>query len=364
MGDADINLSFSDKLRYPFSLSVEVDMPDNTRLYGRSPMPVNYVRNLVESMAESGIPSARLLTEAGLTHDQVFGGHAQLRFDQFRAVMLAGRKLSGDNLIGLKLGQKLLLTAHGLLGYAVISSENLGAVMKLLQRYFCTRTRLLAPSFDMGEAGGVLVFHEMMDLGDIRRTYLEVIIASVVSAMHFVLGEAVNRCRLELPYSRPDYGRSYAALLGLPASFGELNLALTIPAEVLAKPFPMADIASRQQAAAKCEEELQRLEADQDMEARVRQQLMQAEVNLPGVEELATRFHMTSRTLRRRLQALQTSYQAILDDVRRLRALRYLACQHSVQQVAWLLGYADPSNFSRAFRKWTGVSPSVYLQQV
>ena len=90
---------------------------------------------------------------------------------------------------------------------------------------------------------------------------------------------------------------------------------------------------------------------------------MQAEVNLPGVEELARRFHMTSRTLRRRLETAQTTYQGILDDVRRLRALRYLADNHSVQQVSWLLGYADPSNFSRAFRKWTGEAPSAFLPQ-
>jgi AraC-like DNA-binding protein len=336
-------------------------MAGNTQLYQRSPMPVNYVRNLVELMTASGISSSRLLSEAGLTHEQVFGSEAQLRFAQFRAVMLAGRKLSGDSAIGLKLGQKLMLTAHGLLGYAVISSANLGEAMTLLQRYFCTRTRLCAPSFEANGREGTLRFHEMMELGDIRQTYLEVMVAAVVSTMRFLLGETVSRCRLILPYVKPPHGDSYTSLLGLPVDFEGLTLSLTIPQSLLDAPFPMADAASREQAAAKCEEELQRLEADQDMEARVRQQLMQAEVTLPSVEELATRFHMTSRTLRRRLEAAKTSYQGILDDVRRLRAVRYLASNHSVQQVAWLLGYADPSNFSRAFRKWTGQSPSTFL---
>lgn len=336
-------------------------MVSTTHLYQRSPMPVNYVRNLVELLSASGINAQRLLIEAGLEHEQVFGAETQLRFAQFRAIMLAGRKLSGDDTIGLKLGQKLMLTAHGLLGYAVISSANLGEAMTLLQRYFCTRTRLCAPSFEMDAKGGVLRFHEMMELGDIRQTYLEVMVAAVVSAMRFILGDGVSRCRLSLPYMKPAYGDSYTKLLGLPVSFEGTSLSLTVPQALLSAPFPMADAASRQQAAAKCEEELQRLEADQDMEARVRQQLMQAEVALPSVEELASRFHMTSRTLRRRLEAAQTSYQSILDDVRRLRALRYLAANQSVQQVAWLLGYADPSNFSRAFRKWTGQSPSVFL---
>src|SRR5690606_6378589 len=124
-----------------------------------------------------------------------------------------------------------------------ISSANLGEAMALLQRYFCTRTRLCAPSFEADAKSGVLRFHEMMELGDIRQTYLEVLVAAVVSAMRFILGEAVSRCRLSLPYMRPDYGDSYSRLLGLPVSFEGLTLSLAIPQPLLAEPFPMADAA-------------------------------------------------------------------------------------------------------------------------
>lgn len=166
-----------------------------------------------------------------------------------------------------------------------------------------------------------------------------------------------------MPFVRPSYGDQYTKLLGLPVSFEHSVLAIDIPQKLLIKSFPMADETSRLEAAKKCEEELMRLEADQDMEAKVRQHLMKAEADIPGVETLAEYFHMTSRTLRRRLEAANTTYQAILDDVRRLRALRYLDSRLPVQQVAWLLGYADPSNFSRAFRKWTGMSPTAYIER-
>lgn len=338
-------------------------MPTNTQLYQRSPMPVNYVRNLVELMGDYGLDKHQLLARAGLSNEQVFGDHEQLRFEQFKRVMLAGRELSGDDALGLKFGQKLMLTAHGLLGYAVMSSANLDEAMVLLQRYFCTRTRLCAPTFERNEQGGLLQFHEMMELGNIRQIYLEVVVAAVVSTMRFVVGDAVSHCRLQMPYVRPGYGDQYHKLLGLPVSFEHAVLSLDIPQKLLVKPFPMADEASRLAAAKKCEEELIRLEADQDMEAKVRQHLMKAEADMPGVERLAEYFHMTSRTLRRRLEAANTTYQAILDDVRRLRALRYLDNRLSVQQVAWILGYADPSNFSRAFRKWTGMSPTTYLER-
>lgn len=336
-------------------------MDNPSDLGQRSPIPVNYVYNLVQLMVDSGIDQDQLLAEANLRHDEVFDNKEQLRFSQFRTVMLVGKRLSGDPALALTLGNKLMLTAHGLLGYAVISSSNLEQTMALLQRYFCTRTRLCVPIFRLTNDGGVLAFHEMLALGDMRETYLEVVMAAVVGAIRYVAGDDAANCRLEVPYSRPAHGARYSELLGMPVSFDKLALSLYLPRSLLQKPSPMADKASRRMATERCEQELQQLEANQDMEARVRQQLTQAEGHLPSVEELAERFYMTSRTLRRRLEACGTTYQKILDNVRHLRALRYLGTHHTIQQVAWLLGYADPSNFSRAFRKWEGMSPSKYL---
>ena len=92
--------------------------------------------------------------------------------------------------------------------------------------------------------------------------------------------------------------------------------------------------------------------------SRVRARLMQAEGMLPSLEQLASNFHVTSRTLRRYLNALGVSYRSLLEEVRMTKAMGYLQANITVQQVAMRLGYADPSNFARAFRKWTGHPPS------
>jgi len=68
---------------------------------------------------------------------------------------------------------------------------------------------------------------------------------------------------------------------------------------------------------------------------------------------------MTSRTLRNHLHAQGTSFQAILDNVRQQLAINYLEqTDLSVDYVCGLVGFNDPSNFRRAFRKWTGMNPS------
>ncbi|MDF5982204.1 helix-turn-helix transcriptional regulator [Pseudomonas aeruginosa] len=76
---------------------------------------------------------------------------------------------------------------------------------------------------------------------------------------------------------------------------------------------------------------------------------------------MAQALHLSQRTLQRRLQEEGTSYQQLLDDTRRDMAEQYLQQPGlTLLEVAYLLGFADPSNFFRAFRRWFGCTPNEY----
>jgi AraC-like DNA-binding protein len=86
-------------------------------------------------------------------------------------------------------------------------------------------------------------------------------------------------------------------------------------------------------------------------------------VNQPGrflnIDEIAAHLGTSLRTLNRRLPSEGMSYQSIIDDVRRTLAMEYLErAALSVEEVCARVGFSDPSNFRKAFRKWTGRSPS------
>jgi AraC-like DNA-binding protein len=74
---------------------------------------------------------------------------------------------------------------------------------------------------------------------------------------------------------------------------------------------------------------------------------------------VARRLGTSARTLQRRLREEGTSFAAELDAVRRERAEAFLrAPDVSIAEVSWLLGFAEQSAFTRAFRRWTGVAPT------
>jgi AraC-like DNA-binding protein len=78
-----------------------------------------------------------------------------------------------------------------------------------------------------------------------------------------------------------------------------------------------------------------------------------------SLDRLASELGISRATLQRRLKAEDTSFEAILDGLRQRLARRYLRKDnYSVKKTAYLLGFSDPAAFSRAFKRWTGQSPS------
>lgn len=87
------------------------------------------------------------------------------------------------------------------------------------------------------------------------------------------------------------------------------------------------------------------------------------QLEFSSIEALAEQLHMADRTLRRKLSEESTSFQKIKDDYRRDRAMMELSqAEKSINKIAEELGFAEPSAFSRAFKKWTGLTPIRYKQ--
>jgi AraC-like DNA-binding protein len=78
-------------------------------------------------------------------------------------------------------------------------------------------------------------------------------------------------------------------------------------------------------------------------------------------EAIAGFLGLSSRTLQRKLKEEGTSYAQILNDTRKELASQYISNSRlSISEISYLLGFAEPTNFTRAFRRWTGKSPSEY----
>jgi AraC-like DNA-binding protein len=120
-----------------------------------------------------------------------------------------------------------------------------------------------------------------------------------------------------------------------------------------------ADAAAKRLASVQLERELAAL-TEGALVTEIRAQLAR-EGGPPTIEEVARALRVSPRTLKRRLAELGTTFSELRDDQRRQRALLLLDDRNlSISDVATRLGYTELPNFTRAFRKWTGMTPAAY----
>jgi AraC-like DNA-binding protein len=193
-------------------------------------------------------------------------------------------------------------------------------------------------------------------------------IASSHVALSLLAGERLSTLRVELARPKPnrsDQLRAYARFFGGPVSFRAPRSKLVYAQAALLRPIAGCDlrlaVLLRQQAEAR----LERCERPATLREQVSQWLRaQLCAGQPDPEALARAFHMSGRTLRRRLSAVGCSYRELLDEVRHEEALRLMqSAEIAVSEAAHRLGFEDASAFARAFRRWTGVTPSQLKRQ-
>ena len=320
-----------------------------------------YLALLLDVLSRRGVATETLLAgtriEPGCWRDP----QARITAQDFEVVATRAMALSGEPWLGWELGASMTLSSHGFLGYAAMSSATLGEALELAVKYFRTRSTLVQlETFTDGDMA-VMQINELLALGDLAPLIME----SLFSSFHFMGEKLVPGLdvigELRFSYPEPDYFARMRPVMPVPVYFDCAYNQMRFPVERMQYPLQFADPRLARMAADQCEQEMASIKLPPPLLGQVRRIILGGGGRFPGVEEVAGELHMSSRTLKRKLQQLGTSYKEVLDGLRKGLAVEYLTqSEKTVDEIAMTLGYSDASNFARAFRRWTARSPSDY----
>ncbi len=321
---------------------------------------IEYAPLLVSMLERYGVSKEQLLSGAAEPPNLRDPG-ARLPLQDFVDIVRRAIKLSGAPWLGWDFGATLTLSSHGFLGYAAMSSETLRDAVELAVKFFRTRTTVVDLQLKVEGDTAILQLDELVALHDIQPFVVE----SLFSSFHFMglklLGEVPMDGELRFAFPEPDYYARMKPLIPVPVLFDCAYNQMRFPASRLDQRLRFADPRLATMAEAQCEQEMANIKSPPKLLNQVRRIILAQSGRFPSVDEAASDLHMSSRTLKRKLQQLGTSYQTILDDLRKGLAVEYLTqTEITVDDIAVQLGYSDASNFARAFRRWTGRSPSDY----
>jgi AraC-like DNA-binding protein len=332
---------------------------DKRRAKLRNSEPAAYLHTMLDLAAERGVDPAEILRGSRLTLALLETPELRVTAQERAGAMARAIQLTGDRGLGLEFGLRTTPTAHGYVGYAAMSCATLGEAMALVVRYLHLRQRDVALQLSVQDGWGVLEARDTHQIGPLRHIVHECILVGFYRMLGFLLGEERPPCELWFDWPEPDYYARYAGRLP-PVRFNAPAVQLRLPSEYLQHRLVMADPIAVKRAVEQCEREMATSSPPaENLLERVRAELTPGSDGYPDLETVASCVFMSGRTLKRKLEERGTSFQKMLDEVRHRHALRLLENPDlDIQQIAIALGYQDPPSFTRAFRRWSGKTPS------
>lgn len=290
---------------------------------------------------------------------------------QFNDLWKHAVDVSNDPLLGLHLGESMSLAALGVIGDIVRNSPTIGDAVANAATFLSLVTDLFAMNIvHKGKNVSLLlepVPARAAQYPDALRHMLDLAMVFTLHEVDGLVLAKVSPQSITLPPHALSHRAEYSRILRCkPQKLSGMSC-LVFDAAFWYEPIVLADYNLQRELISNAQAMLNNTDSDgsnrsRSFSANITAWLTgNAYLGIPSLEQLAANFNTSTRSLQRRLHEEGVTYQQLADNLRQTLALRYLRTgQYAVKEVAYMLGYNELSAFTRAFRRWTGISPAKF----
>jgi AraC-like DNA-binding protein len=315
-----------------------------------------WVKSIVRALDAAGCNGSALLAEAGFDLKALDGPNARCTLPKTARLWRLALAATGDAAFGLKVASHIKHTTFHALGYGLSASSTLKEAFERVQRY----CHLVSDAVEYRFYKCGSEYHFFIEpTTNVPIESVDALVAAFLRMCRSLTGREYSPLLVELRRPRPAVVEDFQVLLRAPLRFDAEHNRLIFDSASIEQRLDGGNPELARHNDAIANQYLARMERN-NIEARVREVLeQQLQESEPSQEDVAELLNVSARTLQRKLGDAGTTFKEILDDTRHALALAYLSePQHSVSEVTYLLGFSCGSSFTRAFRRWTGQSPS------
>ncbi len=319
---------------------------------------------IIQALELEGLDGADLFAQLDLDYALLTNPDARIEQDQMTRLWELAVQVSGNQAIGLGMARIIRPAHFNVVGFALLSSTNLREGLARLVRY----QRIIGEASDMSLKQSpdsyTLELHIHGDTVPASPQSHDAALAYLLAFFRWMTGSHIRPLQMGFVYEQPADTAAYDQLFQCPLSFGAKSYSMQFARDVMD-----ARLASGNATLAQIHDQFAGDYLARFEQTRVTHQTRQVLCRFlpqgePKRQAVASALGMSTRTLQRRLQEEHTSFQQLLDETRRELAIQLLRQRRlTLLEVAYLLGFADPSNFFRAFKRWFGLPPGQYREQ-
>lgn len=327
--------------------------------YGSATITPHLLRYLTLVAAERGHDLGPSLRRAGLSEAALSAVGQRVSYRQGSSVIREAMRDLGDPALGLAVGRRQRVTAWGLVGLGLQASETLQDALRLGVRHHGVTGSMLDYRIEpVPEGAAILATARYTDSG-LRAFLLEEAFGSIVALIRDAWHEGFAPDSLAVRHARPPYGDEYERYFRCPVTFGAPDDRIVFGRTCLDSPLPGADAYTLAQVVELLDAARSRRRERQDLVQGLEVSVARGLPHVPSLGQQALARGMSERTLRRRLAEDGTSYEALVDSVRLVRAEELMTTSDlPLHRIAAMLGFSDARTLRRAVARWFGTSPS------
>jgi AraC-like DNA-binding protein len=325
----------------------------------RGDVSAEYAMGLLEFLEQQGYGRDLALADTGIGSAQL-EGDLRLTTQQDAALLENAVRLTGNEGLGFELGLRCTLTWHGMLGLGLMSCATLRDALRLWTGYLDVRTTGFCIYLHEHDGLAELNIQDLAPGAPMRGVALERLATMTARLARQLTQQPVPEVEMWFKDEQPAYAAAYASRVPK-LRFATGLCQVRMPSAYLDLPLPTAHALVLSQVKQQCERDRLALGQNNSLIARIKGLLPLEDGTYLGMEEVAQALCMSSRTLKRKLRHLGFNFRQLVDEARKQEVLRdVLNTTMTIDEIANRRGYSDAANLTRAFRRWTGESPSQY----
>jgi AraC-like DNA-binding protein len=339
-----------------------VSTKGQTRLTGRGTISVStlWARMIVHELKRQGADVEGALAKAGLELRSINNPDGWIPFEAHAQLLEIAAAQLKDDCFGLHFSKTVDIRDVGTLGYLGLACKTVEEGLHTLCRYLRVFSEAFQIEFKITKDIGTLLVHPQDPAHAHHRQAVEFAYCMVLHAYRQLTGKRISPSAVHFLHHRRSHLNTFTKHFGCPVKFNRNEGQIVFSRKTLATQIRSSDDRLLKILRAHADDLLRvRPRQHEELVHRIERRLSEVLPMGQGrAKIIATELGMSERTLIRRLREQNTSFADILDRLRQGLAKRYLAQPHlSFTHVAFLLGYATPSAFSAACKRWTGKSP-------
>lgn len=330
-----------------------------------STLPVAVALKVLQGAARSGVDLSRLFAGIGLDPAIIGQPNARIARHKFIELMLAVMRQTEDEFMGFGQGYRTRPGTFSMMAHAVINCATLEHAIRRSLSFYQLFGISAVTKLEVRENEAVILF-SVGDGVDFREFVTETLVFLAIRFFGWLIGKPIVPIRIMLDFPPTEEASQYRELFPCPVLYGQSRSQIVLDRAYMDLPLVQNSLSLsrflRDSLAQLIDGNFHSVGLPAQIRAIISKEYGN---NFPDFQVICEKLNMTPQTLRRRLKEGNTSYQEIKDSIRKDASIYYLSKPDlSIDEIAMLMGFSEASSFHRAFKKWTGKTPSAFRKEM